>query len=487
MNYPIIYLRGFALSKGLREETSNDPFQGFNDGSTRIRQRPNKSFKQHIFESPLIRLMKEYNYEDGYLHGELAEQPPLNPIYIHRYYEDSEGRPHNPEIPEAALGLDKLISDIRHRMVKTHDHVTSENFKVYLVAHSMGGLVVRCFLQNSNYHSEENVKAVDKVFTYGTPHGGITFFDGVNVPEFLGVANFNNFNRKIMADYLDVPSKNHVQSLNGKFDPKRFFCFVGTNNKDYTVPTKHVLNEPGDGLVTTRNAWVEGAYRSYSFVSHSGPYGMVNSEAGYQSLVRFLFGDLYVEGRLELDEIPVPRKIRRALEKGQEIEGSYLFESSAHPNIYPPQPLFVRKTEHASAIIKSYDELMGINNTQTKHKPILFSMFLDTTKRQNRNSKKVKLGIEVKVVSTDFKIIDGGLLWWDKEVANQVWFVNDLNLQINSESLEGDRGITYKWAMDGFSDDRGSALESDEQGRFIPIKNKLGFKAKLRINVDRFK
>jgi hypothetical protein len=48
------------------------------------------------------------------------------------------------------------------------------------------------------------------------------------------------------------------------------------------------------------NAYVPNAHRAFVHRSHSGRYGMVNSEEGYQNLRRFLFGDLEV--RVELHD-----------------------------------------------------------------------------------------------------------------------------------------------------------------------------------------
>jgi triacylglycerol esterase/lipase EstA (alpha/beta hydrolase family) len=48
-----------------------------------------------------------------------------------------------------------------------------KQFKVHLVAHSMGGLVVRAFLQNDKISTQADRELVAKVFTYATPHNGI--------------------------------------------------------------------------------------------------------------------------------------------------------------------------------------------------------------------------------------------------------------------------------------------------------------------------
>jgi hypothetical protein len=52
------------------------------------------------------------------------------------------------------------------------------------------------------------------------------------------------------------------------------------------------------------NASVPGAGRAFVHRSHSGRFGIVNSEEGYQNLRRFLFGDLEVRGDLVGLELP---------------------------------------------------------------------------------------------------------------------------------------------------------------------------------------
>ena len=53
-----------------------------------------------------------------------------------------------------------------------------------------------------------------------------------------------------------------------------------------------------DGLVQIENAYVPGAKFAYVHRSHSGRYGIVNSEEGYQNMRRFLLGDLEVTADL---------------------------------------------------------------------------------------------------------------------------------------------------------------------------------------------
>ena len=52
------------------------------------------------------------------------------------------------------------------------------------------------------------------------------------------------------------------------------------------------------------NAYVPGARFAFVHRSHSGRYGIVNSEEGYQNLRRFLLGDLEVTADLVGLQLP---------------------------------------------------------------------------------------------------------------------------------------------------------------------------------------
>ena len=316
--FPIIYVRGYAMTQGEIADANASPYMGFNLGSTKIRQSWDKKVQRHIFESPLIRLMKDYGYQDCFSDGsEMADKLPGRSIVIYRYYETADAETGSGErlsIPEAASGLKDLIYQVRQQVCGA-DAAMQEQFRVHLVAHSMGGLIVRAFLQNDKISNAADRALVDKVFTYATPHNGIEMA-GVNVPGFIGLWDINNFNRKKMAEYLGLPGKpERVDSLHGKFDPQRFFCFVGTNSRDYEAAagvSRRLAGEMSDGLVKMENAVVAGAPRAFAYRSHSGAHGVVNSEEGYQNLVRFLFGDVRVDGCLVVGALPLPPSVQKA-------------------------------------------------------------------------------------------------------------------------------------------------------------------------------
>ena len=115
--YPIIYVRGFAMTRGEIEATTSTPYMGFNQGATKVRQHWDGKVTRRYFESPLIRLMKDYGYEDFYLEGKLRTgKVSAKTIFIHRYYDEADpdfGSGKRPSIPEAAESLKALIASVR--------------------------------------------------------------------------------------------------------------------------------------------------------------------------------------------------------------------------------------------------------------------------------------------------------------------------------------------------------------------------------------
>ncbi|ART79005.1 esterase/lipase family protein [Oceanisphaera avium] len=103
-----------------------------------------------------------------------------------RYYEQASrllGSGERVTIEQFALDLRRFILQVREATCG-QDKARQAAFKVHLVAHSMGGLIARCYLQNicrygaptahENAELElsykgDNPHYVEKLFTYGTP------------------------------------------------------------------------------------------------------------------------------------------------------------------------------------------------------------------------------------------------------------------------------------------------------------------------------
>lgn len=69
--YPIIYVRGYAMTEAERDDTAADPFCGFNAGSTVYRATVKKdaAAQKFVFESPVVRLLADFQYQSVYQNG----------------------------------------------------------------------------------------------------------------------------------------------------------------------------------------------------------------------------------------------------------------------------------------------------------------------------------------------------------------------------------------------------------------------------------
>ncbi|WP_153392646.1 esterase/lipase family protein [Ornithinicoccus halotolerans] len=314
---PIIYVRGFSGGQSGIDASTDDPFYGFNVGSTHVRVGAHGTPTFYQFESPLLRLMLDHGYELKVHGGQLAwltAQPegsvPAATIWIHRFYDVSASTfgqaPQEYSLEAAAESLLELIELVRDRTGAP---------RVFLVAHSMGGLICRCLLQKviPERHGEgAAVDYVDRLFTYATPHGGIEFDIGFGliekVRDLLGVHGADIFGPDRMWSYLNPgdpgprPGDWDPRQVPAHlFPPERIFTLVGTNPEDYDVArglSSRAVGVKSDGLVQIENAYVPQARFAYVHRSHSGRYGIVNSEEGYQNLRRFLLGDLEVTADL---------------------------------------------------------------------------------------------------------------------------------------------------------------------------------------------
>lgn len=309
--YPIIYVRGYAGTQDDVEETVDDPFYGFNLGSTHVRIGPQGDPQFFAFAGPLLRLITERNYTRVYegnvqqVVSGLADPTRSSTIWIYRYYDATTktfgASPRRLSIEEAAEGLRVLIKE-----------VTTQSGKVVLVAHSMGGLICRSLIQKIYPDRDEDpTNHIDRFITYGTPHGGIHFDVGGGLLEWIrdgiGWNNSDDFGYQRMWEFLTPKSQKRENTYPQDFEKRanevpnfpvdRMFSIIGTNAADYAVlygASRKGVGPKSDGLVQTQHAYIKGAPRAYVHRSHSGRYGIVNSEEGYQNLQRFLFGDIRV-------------------------------------------------------------------------------------------------------------------------------------------------------------------------------------------------
>lgn len=456
--FPIIYVRGYAMTRGEIDDTTADPFCGFNLGSTVYRAVPDikNPPRKYVFESPVLRLGSDFDYEDVYENGydildpEWAANPDnklsSQSIIIYRYYDEASsllGSSQTPSIQEFSKGLGQLILKVRELVcANPKNGVAPEDFRCYLVAHSMGGLVCRGLLQNPENDPDGAFRFVDKFFTYATPHDGIDMA-GLNVPSWVGAFDMNNFNREKMADYLGLKSPfdktGHVHWLpEERFSSNRVFCMVGTNRADYGVAlgmSRTFAGHGSDGLVRIENATLRGlkadgspgepCAKAFAYRSHSGYFGIVNSEEAYQNLTRFLFGDVRVDIWVDVEEIRLPKEVQEAADGGSTVNALYQFEVLASPR-GKPWYLTRRTAEEDSVACMSHQEWTedpGANGHQ-----YVSTVFLANRAKVNPRRRSLAYAMTLGVRVPDYEI--DRKLWFDKHYEGGYLFRDALVLEL---------------------------------------------------------
>jgi hypothetical protein len=340
---PIILIRGFG-GLGVEDE-KKIAYQGFNDGTVY----PQKTGENYIYEGLILRFMKSrrWTYNDatnivGYYSSPVirdkASIPPelagfdhslfsghkivIDPatalslvnsttevsktLWVFRYY-DLDDRE---DFKRYGTALVRLITFIQTLAKQKRQPVP----KVNIIAHSMGGLIVREAVQRS-YAKGDAPKYINKIVTLGTPHQGISFQllkDWIGIGAAKELEQFNPDRQK--ADDNPVG----FNKFAGHFPPERVLTVVGTNYRTYGPAVASWLNRAfsvagefgpnynrSDGLVKQTFAQLPGAPRTFVHKCHGGPDSLVTSRETFEVATRFFFGNLKV--RLNLLKAEVKR------------------------------------------------------------------------------------------------------------------------------------------------------------------------------------
>jgi len=324
--YPIVYVRGYAMRASEREETFNDTYYGFAATSVERRQAPPPQyFEADLFEGQLIRLMKikDYGYADSVNRGlEFFHSNPSRSVWISRFYDQDVFRSTVRSIEAHAEDLYTLICETIPGRLRTAGVDLGDNdrdYRVILIAHSMGGLVCRTLIQNlMPSHGKDPKDWVYRLITMGTPHKGIELGRIPDVIENFVTSKLNPFDANIfqedrMRDYLKLEKTHEIHSLGDpsaprSFPVKRCLCIIGSDYRSYGV-TKELTGSFSDGLVKQDHAYVvtgpkpangdypenQRAFWANVHRAHSGYRGIVNSFESYENIQRFLFGDTKAE------------------------------------------------------------------------------------------------------------------------------------------------------------------------------------------------
>ncbi|AFY53499.1 PGAP1-like protein [Rivularia sp. PCC 7116] len=358
---PIILIRGFGQLDVSDEK--QDAYQGFNNSTVY----PHKKGENYIYEGFILRFLKsDWKYQDatnvvGY-YGKVINNEPVLPRKLLNL-EDlvRRGVPLSPQLqrledknvvqnfkhlqsenyfsgdkviidPAMALHLLESVDnvcqtiwvfryyDLNDRTFTTYGKalVRLINFirelahmqnpdkpkpKVNIIAHSMGGLLVREAIQRT--YPENNQKGEDfinKIVTIGTPHQGISFqlmenWIGISAKD--EIEHFNpNFQK-------DAEKPESFVNFHKYFPLERMLAIVGTNYRTYDIRAASFANRlfsiedeygtnynRSDGLVKQSYAQIPGALRTFIHKSHSGKDSIVTSREAFEIATRFFFGNL---------------------------------------------------------------------------------------------------------------------------------------------------------------------------------------------------
>lgn len=380
---PLILIRGFG---GFNTDDERKlTYQGFTDGSVY----PQKQGENYIYEGLILRFMKSHwQYRDatnvvGYYSTEIKSDPilPRKLDYLQKAVNESNLPPQlqslkgkdvvnkfnrlkeagyfsgNKIVIDPAMALYLIESaedpcrsvwvfryyDLKDRQYKAFGQALvrlidfirelasiqdGSKPKVNIIAHSMGGLLVREAVQTTypsmKNEQGESLKAenyINKIVTLGTPHQGVTpqiFRDWIGIEaeeeferfnlEFQHSATLKNGNRND-ASYLYF--KDH-------FPVERLLTVVGTNYRSYSTVAATALNRflsvPGeygpnynrsDGLVKQTYAQIPGAPRTFLHKSHGGFDSLLTCRESFEVATRFFFGN--VRSRLRLVDAKITR------------------------------------------------------------------------------------------------------------------------------------------------------------------------------------
>lgn len=353
---PIILIRGFG-GIDVSDEVA-DPYQGFNHGTVY----PHRKGENYIYEGLFMRFLKSrWKYHDatnvvGYYHKEINNEPMLSQkfknlekrlknnaqqysrlnffqhqniiqeferlqknnlfsgnkividpemalyslesidlcrtLWVFRYYDLKDRR-------FAAYGqaLVRLIELIRE-LVNIQQGVKP---KVNIIAHSMGGLLVREAVQL--IYPEGTAKDyINKIVTLGTPHQGITFPVVQSWIRNASQDEAEHFQPDLQAN---PDLQESFLNFHKYFPLERLLTVVGTNYHTYGIRTISLVNRlfpisgeygmnynRSDGLVKLTCAQIPGAPRTFIHKCHYGPDSLVSSREAFEVATRFFFGNV---------------------------------------------------------------------------------------------------------------------------------------------------------------------------------------------------
>lgn len=236
--------------------------------------------------------------------------------------------------------------------------------------------------------------------------------------------------------------------------------------------SKRGTGPTGDGLVMMKNAVVDDAPRAFAHRSHSGPFGIVNSEEGYQNLRRFLFGQVRIDARLAVDEITLPRAVQKEKDAGKQIRARYNIDACAKVR-GGGSYLSERRVRNESAIRKRYEDLV-----EEKKPAYLFSGFLLQSAKTSTGDTALAFALEIAIEVPLFEVDQR--FWFDEHFEGETLVNETVTLHLRRSG--GKATVQYGLRTDGGSGNatKPVALSAPDERGARRLEIPLGFKKGLK-------
>jgi len=478
--YPIVYVRGYAMTESEREETFHDTYYGFATTAVEKRQVPPPDYQRvDMFEGQLIRFMKmgKSAYCDATNRGlEESTGNPARSLWVCRFYDDDVLRNKLRDIEEHAEDLYRLVGEtIPARLESCGVDLGPgrKDYKVILVAHSMGGLVCRTLIQNIlPAHRKAPQDWIHRLVTMGTPHKGIELG---RIPDFMerfvmrkiNPFNANIFEEQRMRKYLKLPPGCEPHSLGAEqgryaFPAQRCLCLIGSDHESYGA-VQHATGTFSDGLVKQDRAYVvagkpnaKGKYRPEQKAfwanvhrAHSGRRGIVNSYESFENIHRFLFGD--IKAGIYLENVALgPVKDRDAeyfydMEFALSIRGTPVY---LHRRQQDPCENAIR---YARAEIESKTVLLHT---------VFMNSALKTVKHEAYSHFQLQFRVRERAIKKGFL--------WDREYPEKTIYAEDLEVRVGDfDEARAGTEVQFRWLSE---EGDWQEAESSKAGFRVPLR-----------------
>jgi hypothetical protein len=518
---PLILIRGFG---GLDVADERQvAYQGFNEGTVY----PHKRGENYIYEGFVLKYLKsQWHYYDatnvvGYYSspvvrdGDLpAELQALDPEYFsgHRVVIDAGTALQlitAPDDPRRSLWIfryydlnDRRFSVYGEALVRLIDFVrdltalkAGDKPPVNIIAHSMGGLIVREAVQVTlPARGRSAEECINKIVTLGAPHRGVSF-QGVRDWKFVDAdEELERFNPGAQQDAGTGWS---WRNFSTHFPPDRVLCVVGTNYRSYATriatalnrlfatPQEHGWNyNRSDGLVKQSAAQLPGAPRTFIHKCHGGPDSVVTARESYEVATRFFHGD--VHARVNLLQARITRGLDRfgrsevffgMSVKPRRVDFELFHQSAEAENCYGP----FRTLDFTDTIGENGFDWAGPDR-------LIYEGWFDTSRIASARSDRLPPAERRDlVIRLDFYVGERdvfGVGFSDNVIFRKQYFVRAVATRPEGLSLSLDDAQLSLYTDESFADDAPGDPMTFRDGRWVFSIGGTGFEAELGIQLE---